>query len=183
MERQHLSSQGGLSIAVSQRDHVAGPADAPIVVVEYVDFECPICRAFEPAVQQLRHVYKSQLAFVFRHFPFEEAHPNALLAAEAAEAAGAQGRFWDMHDRLLQPRQGLSRADLEDCAQSVGLDMTRFRRDLDGGVHRSHIKEDQAGGRASHLRASPGFFVNCAVQDVSGGMQPLFETVARILGD
>jgi protein-disulfide isomerase len=166
-----------LAVPVSASDHRAGPEHARIVVLEYGDFECPICAAVEPAVVQLRSVHPD-IAFVFRHFPLEDAHPHALMAAEAAEAAGAQGKFWPMHDLLFANRRRLGRSHLESLAAQIGLDMARFKAELDDEIYRQRVREHQQGGQRSHLRATPTFFVNGVVQDVSGGMQPLFELVA-----
>jgi protein-disulfide isomerase len=166
-----------LAVPVSATDHITGPPHAPIVVLEYGDFECPTCAAVEPAVKQLRAAH-SEMAFVFRHFPLEDVHPHALMAAEAAEAAGAQGKFWPMHDRLLASPHHLDRAHLEAHATQIGLDMARFRAELDDEIYRQRVREHQQGGQRSHLRATPTFFVNGVVQDVSGGMQALFELVA-----
>jgi protein-disulfide isomerase len=166
-----------LAVPVSATDHIAGPAHAPVVVLEYGDFECPTCFAAEPSVKQLRALHPD-MAFVFRHFPLEEAHPHALMAAEAAEAAGAQGEFWAMHDLLFAHPHQLSRAHLNAHAAQLGLDTVRFQAELDDEIYRQRVREHQQGGQRSHLRATPGFFVNGVIQDVSGGMQALFEIVA-----
>lgn len=166
-----------LAVPVSASDHLAGPEHARIVVLEYGDFECPTCIAVEPAVKQLRALHP-EMAFVFRHFPLEDAHPHALMAAEAAEAAGAQGQFWTMHDLLLTNPRHLTRTHLQAYAAQIGLDAARFKAELDDEIYRQRVREHQAGGQRSHLRATPTFFVNGVVQDVSGGMQALFELVA-----
>jgi protein-disulfide isomerase len=163
---------------VTATDHRTGPEHAAVTVVEYADFQCPICQSVEPAVKQLREVHPD-VAFVFRHFPLEEAHPLALMAAEAAEAAGAQDRFWEMHDRLLAPGSHLTRHHLDGYAREIGLDMARFTAELDDEIYRQRVREQQEGGRRAHLRATPGFFVNGIVQDVSGGIQALFDAVAK----
>jgi protein-disulfide isomerase len=170
-----------LAVPVTSLDHLAGSLHAPVIVVEYGDFECPICLSAEPAVRHLRETHGEKLGFVFRHFPLEDAHPHALLAAEATEAAGAQGRFWEMHDRLLTPGRHLTQRHLEAYAGELGLDRARFAAELDDDIYRQRIREHQAGGRASHLRATPGFFVNGQLQDVSGGMRALFDRVAAVL--
>lgn len=167
-----------LAPAVSQADHRAGPEHAPVTVVEYGDFECPVCRAVEPAVRQLRELHSEQMVFVFRHFPLEDAHPLALMAAEAAEAAAAQGKFWPMHDLLLAESHPLNRRRLDEFAQRLDLDMARFKAELDDEIYRQRIREHQQSGRESHLRATPAFFVNGVLQDVSGGMHDLFDRVA-----
>ena len=164
---------------VTDTDHIAGPRSAAVVVIEYGDFQCPICQSVEPAVKQLRALHSGDMNFVFRHFPLEEVHSLALMAAEAAEAAGAQGKFWEMHDRLLAPGRQLTRHHLDDYARQIGLDMPRFIAEMDDEIYRQRVREHQDSGRRSHLRATPGFFVNGTAQDVSGGMQVLFDAVAR----
>lgn len=170
-----------LNAPIVATDHRLGPVHAPVTVVEYGDFECPICHAVEPAVRQLRELYAASLAFVFRHFPLEDVHPHALMAAEAAEAAGAQGQFWPMHDLLLGNPQHLSRHHLVSYAEKLELDLPRFISDLDDEIYRQRIREHEQGARRSHLRATPGFFVNGVVQDVSGGMRDLFDAVAAVM--
>ena len=170
-----------LAVPVNATDHRVGPGYAAVVVSEYGDFECPICAAVEPAVQQLRTLHAADMAFVFRHFPVEDAHPHALLAAEAAEAAAAQGQFWPMHDALLGQSRHLSRQKITESARQLGLDMARFNAELSDEIYRQRVREHQEGGRRSHLRATPTFFVNGVVQDVSGGMHDLFERVAADL--
>ena len=172
-----------LADPVTATDHVAGPQHAPLTLIEYGDFECPVCQSVEPGVRQLRALHRESLRFVFRHFPLEEPHPHALLAAEAAESAGGQGKFWEMHDRLLarQPQQRLSRAALERYAEELSLDLARFKADLDDEIYRQRVREHQQGARRSHLRATPGFFLNGVVQDVSGGLRGLFDAVGAEL--
>jgi protein-disulfide isomerase len=170
-----------LAVPVQPFDHVVGSVDARVTVIEYGDFECPICAAALPAVRQLLKLYEGRIRFVFRHFPLEDAHPHALLAAEAAEAAGAQGKFWPMHDLLLANTAHLKRHHLELYAGRIDLDLVRFRADLDDEVYRQRVREHQAGGRSSHIRATPTFFVDGAIQDVSGGMRDLFGAIEAAL--
>ena len=168
-----------LAVPVSAIDHRSGPEHAAVTVIEYGDFECPVCAAHESAVKQLRELHRADMVFVFRHFPLEDAHPHALLAAEASEAAAAQGKFWPMHDLLLSDTHHLTRHHLDGYAAKLGLDTARFQAELDDEIYRQRIREHQEGGRLSHLRATPTFFVNGIVQDVSGGMHDLFDAVAR----
>jgi len=167
-----------LAVPVQPTDHTIAPVDAGVTVVEYGDYGCPTCAAAEPAVRQLLALYGSGIQFIFRHYPLEDAHPHALLAAEAAEAAGAQAAFWPMHAMLFANSEHLSRRNLERYAAEILLDLLRFRADLDDRVYRQRVREHQEGGRRSHLRATPTFFVNGVVQDVSGGMRDLFDAVA-----
>ena len=175
------NTRPSLTVPVTASDHTSGPDHAPVTVVEYGDYECPICLADEPAFRQLRQVHGAALRFVYRHFPIEDAHPHALMAAEAAEAAGAQGKFWPMHERLLAPGRQLDRASLLRHAEQLGLDMARFNAELNDEIYRQRIREHMAGALGSHVRATPGVFVNGVVQDVSGGMHDLFVRVATEL--
>jgi protein-disulfide isomerase len=178
-----MANQKNVTLAapLAAFDHRVGAAHARIVLVEYGDFECPICHAVEPAVKQLRAAHSADVAFIFRHFPLEDAHPHALVAAEAAEAAAAQGQFWPMHDLLLTDPNRLTRRHLAAYAEQLGLDMPRFNAELDDEIYRQRVREHQDGARLSHLRATPGFYVNGVIQDVSGGMRALFEAVAAEL--
>src|SRR3712207_2432708 len=115
------------------RDHVRGPVDAPLTLVEYGDFECPFCGRATGTVEELRARFGNQLRYVFRHVPLVDVHPHARLAAEAAEAAAAQGRFWEMHDRLFAGQDRLTAEDLLGYAAATGLDVPRFARDLGSG--------------------------------------------------
>jgi len=170
-----------LAVPLSATDHLIGSPHAPVAVVEYGDFECPICHAVEPAVRQLLQTHGADLVFAFRHFPLEDSHPHALMAAQAAEAAAAQGQFWPMHDLLLGNPAHLARRYLDAYAERLNLNLARFRADLDDEIYRQRVREHQAGGTRSHLRATPGFFVNGVVQDVSGGMRALVEAVNEAL--
>jgi protein-disulfide isomerase len=149
-----------LAKPVSDRDHVAGPADARVTLVEYGDFECPHCGALHPVVQAARKAFGGNLRFSFRHFPLRSSHPHALAAAKAAEAAGEQGRFWEMHDRLYRRQTELGDADLERHAQDLGLDVERFRRSLGSREHEQRIRDDLASAAESGARGTPTLFIN-----------------------
>ena len=170
-----------LVVGVSAVDHVRGADRPAVTIIEYGDFECPMCRQAEPAVQQVLVHHPTAIRLVFRHFPVESAHPNALLAAEAAEAAGADGKFWEMHDLLLVHGARLRRASLEAYAERLGLDMPCFTAALDDEVYRQRVREHIAGAVRSHVRATPGFFVNGRICDVSGGMQALSGAAHELL--
>ncbi len=167
-----------LHAPVTPTDHRRGAPRPTITVVEYGDFECSTCRAAEPAVRMLLAAHATTVQLVFRHFPIESAHPLALMAAEATEAAAAQGKFWEMHDALMQEGAALDRAALDRTAQTLGLDMALFKSSLDDEIYRQRVREHQDGGIKSHLRAAPQFFVNGKVCDVSGGMQELADAMA-----
>ena len=133
-----------LTPAVSDRDHIQGLPDAVIVLVEYGDYECPYCGAAYPVVKELQHRLKGKLALVFRNFPLANAHPHAEFAAEAAEAAAAQGKFWEMHDMLYENQQALEPENLVEYATTLGLDIPRFKREMNEHVYTSRVKDDFA---------------------------------------
>ena len=170
-----------LLVPVTAMDHGRGPAHAKVTIVEYGDFECPVCRAAEPAVRMVIEQHPATVRLVYRHFPIESAHPHALLAAEASEAAAAQGKFWPMHDQLMQVGARLDRASLDAYAAELGLDMALFKGSLDDEIYRQRVREQIEGAVRNHLRASPGFYVNGRVCDVSGGMHALAERVRSLL--
>jgi Na+:H+ antiporter, NhaA family len=140
-------------------DHIRGRVDAPLTLVEYADFECPFCGRATGVVEDLLERFGDDLRYVFRHVPNDEVHPNARLAAEAAEAAGAQGLFWELHDRLFARQDELSWDVVIDEAQALGVDLDRFIDDLQEGVHRAHVDLDLESAQAGGVRGTPTFFV------------------------
>jgi protein-disulfide isomerase len=170
-----------LAVPVQAADHSLGPEHAPVVIVEYGDFECPVCKNAAPAVKMLLENYVEQVRFVFRHFPLEEPHPHALAAAEAAECAGEQGKFWEMHDLLFANQTRLKPKDLHGYADGLGLDMAQFTAEMDDHVYLQRIREHIDGGKRSRVRATPGFFVNGKIQDVSFELHALFEATEAAL--
>ena len=141
-------------------DHVRGPVDAPVTLVEYGDFECPYCGRAEPVVRELVQAFGDDLAFVFRHLPLTDVHEHAAAAAEAAEAAGDQGKFWEMHDLLMREDASLIYPDLVRYAGELGLDVDRFAEDLRTRRHSRRISRDVASADASGAAGTPAFFVN-----------------------
>jgi Na+/H+ antiporter NhaA len=142
-----------------RRDHVRGPKAAPVTVVEYGDFECPYCGRAEPAIRELLADF-GDVRYVWRHLPLTDVHPHAQLAAEAAEAAAAQGRFWEMHDMLLRHQDALRPADLIGYATELGLNGERFTRDLRKHVYASRVAEDVDTADLGAVSGTPTFFVN-----------------------
>ena len=145
---------------VAGDDHVLGPADAPVTVVEYGDYECPYCRGAARDVHRMLEQYPGQVRFVFRNFPIAQLHPHAEQAAEAAEAAAAQGKFWPMYDLLLRPAAALDLDSLLDYAAGLGLDTGRFRREVTGRAYAARIDRDLQGGLDSGVNATPKFYVD-----------------------
>lgn len=173
--------QRDLLAPVTAVDHQLGPEHAPVTVVEYADFECPTCKQAAPAMKLLLQHYPGQVRVVFRHYPVEEAHPHALAAAEAAEVAGGQGKFWQMHDLLFENQAHLKRARLHSYAEQLQLDMARYTAEMDDEIYRQRIREHIDSGRRSGVRGTPGIFVNGVIHDVSTGMQTLFDKVEAAL--
>jgi protein-disulfide isomerase len=170
-----------LAVPISATDHVLGPEHAPLTVLEYGDFECPNCTQAAPAIKMILKRYENRIRFVYRHFPLEEVHPHALAAAQAAEAAGAQGKFWPMHDLLFERTGKLGNDHLRACAERIGIDMARYTAEMDDEIHRQRVREHLAGGRASGVRATPTFFINGKLFDVSYGIHTLADAVAAAL--
>jgi protein-disulfide isomerase len=141
------------------RDHVRGPSDGRVTLVEYGDFQCPYCGDAYPVVDELLKTY-DWVRFVWRHMPLVDLHPRAEVAAQASEAAAAQGRFWEMHDRLFEHQHALGDSDLSEHAAAVGLDVDRFERELREGVYAERVAEDYRSGAASGIPSTPRFFVN-----------------------
>jgi protein-disulfide isomerase len=141
-------------------DHVAGPADAPLELIMYGDFQCPYCTAAQSIVRRVRTRLDGRLRFAFRHLPLHEVHPDAQRAAEAVEAAAAQGKFWEMHDALYANGGKFSFDDLSAVAKRVGLDVERFRAELIDGTYTARVDRDADGARAAGIAATPAFIVN-----------------------
>jgi protein-disulfide isomerase len=141
-------------------DHVEGPADAPLELVMYGDFQCPFCTAAQPILQRVRDRLGGRLRFAYRHYPVRDRHPDAERAAQAAEAAAAQGAFWPMHDALYALRGRLGPDDVVAAAAGLGLDADRVRAELASGVHAARVQGDVESGDAGGVAGTPTFFVN-----------------------
>jgi protein-disulfide isomerase len=142
-----------------ERDHVRGPTESPVTIVEYGDFECPYCGQAEPVVRELLRDF-GEVRYVWRHLPLNDVHPHAQLAAEAAEAAAVQGAFWEMHDLLLDHQDALRPPDLMGYAEQLGLDVDRFSNDLRERAGAARIAEDVDSADLSGVSGTPTFFVN-----------------------
>jgi protein-disulfide isomerase len=170
-----------LAVPVTQADHMLGASHARVTLVEYGDFECPNCRQAAPVVKHLLHKYNGRLRVVFRHFPLAEVHRHAFGAALAAEAAGAQGRFWPMHDLLFENQSHLDSRHLRGFAQRLELDMSRYDYEMSDEVYWQRVREDIEGGNRSGARSTPTFFINGRIHDVSFGLERLEEGVETAL--
>jgi protein-disulfide isomerase len=168
-----------LTEPVGPNDWADGPADAPVTFVEYGDFECPHCGALESVLKELRRLAGPGMRFVFRHFPLTSSHPHAEIAAEAAEAAGAQGAFWPMHDALLANQQALEVDDLVGYAAALGLDEDRVTADLASHVYEPMVREDFMSGVRSGVSGTPTFFINGTRYDGDYELDALAQAIRR----
>jgi protein-disulfide isomerase len=169
-----------LTVPVSEeRDHVQGPVDAPVTLVEYGDYECPYCGAAYPIVKEVQARLGEKLRFVFRNFPITTSHPHAEQAAEAAEAAASQDRFWEMHDVLYENQKRLRDPDLRDYAEQLGLDLEKFDQDLAEHVHAARVREDFMSGVRSGVNGTPTFYINGARYDDSYEADSLLAALER----
>jgi protein-disulfide isomerase len=168
-----------LTLPVGPRDHIQGPDTAPVTLVEYGDYQCPYCGAAYPIVKRVQQRLGNRLRFVFRNFPLTEIHPLALGAAEAAEAAGAQGKFWEMHDRLYENQRALDPAHLVQSARALGLDVALFERALAEHTFLDRIHEDFLSGARSGVNGTPTFYINGRRHDESYDEETLVAALER----
>jgi protein-disulfide isomerase len=162
---------------INASDHLRGELSAPANLVELGDFECPFCGHAYPVVKALERALGSRLCVAFRNFPIVGVHPHALLAAEAAEAAGAQGRFWEMHDLLFEHQDALTVPDLEEYASRCGLDLVQFGRDLRSHRFVEKIRADLHSGAVSGANGTPTFFVNGVRHEGTYDFTSLYEAI------
>jgi protein-disulfide isomerase len=163
------------------RDHIRGPDDAPVTLVEYGDYECPYCGQAEVVIRELLDSFGDDLRYVWRSVPLNDVHPHAQMAAEAAEAAAAQGAFWEMHDQLLDHQDQLTDLDLRRHAEAIGLDVERFWHDLLSRAHAVHVEEDVASADASGVAGTPTFFINGRRHQGAYDIDALTAAVGRAL--
>ena len=167
---------------VSERDHQKGPAIAPVVLVEYGDYECPYCGRADLITQELQERLDREILYVFRHFPITTTHRHAQKAAEAAEAAAAQGKFWQMHHLLFKHQDALEEDDLVGYAAQIRLDVDRFRRELQEGVYAERVREDFLSGVRSGANGTPTFFIDGVRYDGAWDLESLMEAIQKPLG-
>jgi protein-disulfide isomerase len=173
-----VSPQARLRLPVNEKDHTMGPSNAPIVIVEYGDFQCPHCGRAYPIMKRLQKTLGDNLLFVYRHFPIAEAHPDAPNAARAAEAAGRQDRFWEMHSLLFENQNALDSDSLVGYAESLDLDMKRWLLDMDSEAIEAKVEEDFKSGVRSGANGTPTFFVNGYRYDGDWSFEPFLEAVS-----
>ncbi len=168
--------------AVSATDHRSGPDDAPVTLVEYGDYECPHCGRAHPILRELQRRLGERLRLVFRNFPLAEIHPHARHAAEAAEAAAVQGKFWEMHDIIFENQARLADSDLGRYATKLGLDAQRIEDELAAGTHAQRVEADFSSGVRSGVNGTPTFFINGTRYDESWDFSTLLEALEAVAG-
>jgi protein-disulfide isomerase len=177
------SFEAALTLPVSdERDHIQGPSDAPVTLLEYGDYQCPYCGAAYPIIKDVQARMGDRLRFVFRNFPITTAHPQAEQAAEAAEAAGVQDRFWPMHDLLYENQRHLADEDLLRYAGQLGLDVDSFGHDLAEHVHAARVHNDFMSGVRSGVNGTPTFYINGVRHDDSYDVDTLLAALNRAAG-
>ncbi len=166
-----------ITVPVSERDHIQGPATAAVTLVQYGDFECPYCRAAVPVVEELQQALGDQLRFVFRHFPLTAVHPHAQHAAEAAEAAAVEGKFFEMHAALFAHQDALDDQDLVQYAVELGIEPARIRDALGRNTYASRVLEDVESGIASGVRGTPTFYLDDIRYDGNVGVRQFLAAI------
>ncbi len=165
-----------LTPEINDRDHIQGSSSASITLVEFGDFECPYSAEAVDTVRAIQRSFGDRFRFVFRHFPLDK-HAQAFGAAEAAEAAGGQGMFWDMYDWLFAHQATLAASQIERSAAALGLDRERFNRDVSGHAYRSRVEADRRSGAKSGASGTPTFFINGVRYDGEGNLDDLMATL------
>jgi protein-disulfide isomerase len=149
-----------LRTPITSQDHIQGPEDAPLTLVEYGDYECPSCGSAYPIVKRVQEHFGKRLRLVFRNFPLREIHPHAESAAETAEFAAAQGRFWEMHDLLFENQEQLGQALYFELAEELGLSQRALAQALEEGKYKDRVRADFSNGVRSGVNGTPTFFIN-----------------------
>lgn len=168
-----------LLLPINDQDHVQGPASASYTLVEYGDYECPSCGQLFWIIRDLQGELGDRLRIVYRHYPLSGIHPHAQEAAEAAEAAGAQSCFWDMHDLLFQHQSALARKNLLEYADSLRLDVSRFRQELKSQMYDERVREDFRRGVQNGVYRTPGLFLNGVRHDGEWDRATLLDMLTR----
>lgn len=169
-----------LTIPVTKQDHIQGSLNAPCILVEYGDYQCPSCGAAQVVIKRLQARFGNQLSFVFRNFPLREIHPWAAPAAELAEWAGSQGKFWEMHDLLFANQDNLSEATFHVLREEVSLTGLKMHQAESDGSTRKKIDSDFAGGIRSGVNGTPTFFLNGQRYDGSADFDSLVELMGQV---
>jgi protein-disulfide isomerase len=168
-----------LTLPAADRDHIQGPIDAPIALLEYGDYECPFCGEVYPVVKAIQERMGDKLCFAFRNFPLAKMHPHSVRAAEAAEAAGAQGGFWEMHDLLFENQEALEDEDIAQYAATLKLDVQRLMTEVASEVFAARVREDFRSGMRGGVNGTPSFFINGVRYDGARGLDGLLAALTQ----
>ena len=166
-----------LQVPITSGDHIQGPDAAPVTLVQYADYECPYSGRAYHVIKGLQRELGDQLRFVYRNFPLREIHPHAQHAAETAETAAAQGKFWEMHDYLFEHQHALDEAHLHKYAATLGLDTQVFEQDMVQHRYAGKIEDDLLGGMQSGVQGTPTFFINGVRYDGGYDKESLLGTI------
>ena len=167
-----------LAVPVSEEDHAQGPPRAAVTLLEYGDYQCPFCGQAYPIIKEIQAAMGRKLRFVFRNFPLTQAHPYAELAAEAAESAAVEGKFWEMHDALYENQAILSEDAVVEIARKLGLNQSRLVEDIRTRKFMDHVRKDFMGGVKSGVNGTPCFFINGKRHDGSWDYETLSNSLA-----
>jgi protein-disulfide isomerase len=168
-----------LTLPIAGRDHIQGSIDAPITLLEYGDYECPYCGAAYPSIKTIQERLGDRLCFAFRNFPLNNMHPYAEHAAEAAESAGTQGKFWQMHDALFENQDALDDESIAEYAEALGLGARRLVGEVLAGTHTERVQEDFRSGARGGVNGTPTFFINGARYDGEPDVDALFAVLTQ----
>src|SRR5580704_10820655 len=171
-----------LKLPVTAEDHVQGPENAAATLVEYGDYECPHCGHAYPILQRVQKHFGKRLRLVFRNFPLGEMHPHAEAAAEVAEFAGAEGKFWEMHDKLYENQERLGEALYLELARELKLSTTALRQALEQRTFEARVRADFKGGVRSGVNGTPTFFINGHRHDGSFDFETLVSAIQQAIG-
>lgn len=178
MKRNVAARVPELAFPTPERDHIQGPVDAPNMLLEYGDYECSFCGEAYPVVKAIQKRLGARLCFAFRNFPLVNSHPHAQHAAEAAEAACAQGHFWEMHDLLYEHQGALEDEDLAEYASMLGLDTERLMKDVLDGTYTAKVRQELRGGARLGVNGTPCFFINGERYDGTPGVEDLLAALS-----
>jgi protein-disulfide isomerase len=170
-----------LKSPVNHSDHLLGEPSARVVLLEYGDFQCPYCAQADEVVLQVLEKYPTELSFIFRNFPLKDLHPDALLAAQAAEAAGAQGKYWEMHHLLFERQETLEFEDLIEFAHELKLDVQQFVQEVEEGADSGKVLDDIRSGERSGVESTPTFFLNGVRYDGEWDIETLSHEIEKLL--
>jgi protein-disulfide isomerase len=175
-----MINRAQLKLPDPERDHIQGSIDASIALLEYGDYECPICGEVQSIVTEIQRRLGDDLCFAFRHFPLTNVHPHAEHAAEAAEAAGEQGAFWPMHETLFANQDALDDESLAEYAAGLGLDEARLIQEVISGAHSQRVREDFKSGVRAGVNGTPCFFINGQRYDGARALEPLLAATSQL---